>query len=216
MGDENVSDDGKSRGVATDESGHLSDSALSALLDGDLDPADRRRVEAHLDACADCRRELIESRRAVDSYKPRANRMPPRSRTRVAIGVALAAGLAAVILLLPRSGSELVPPPGTVRAPTAAGGGEGRIQITVISPVGDAADPAAKVVFTWRSTGADVYRLTLLTQSGQRLWLLETADTSAVAPPTKRLKPGAYFWRVDAIAAGIAATTGARRLRVSP
>jgi hypothetical protein len=38
--------------------------AISALADGSLDPAERPRVEAHLEACADCR-ELLDDLRAL-------------------------------------------------------------------------------------------------------------------------------------------------------
>ena len=216
MGDDIVSDRGPRPGGADHQLGHVSEIELSALLDDDLGPAERRRVEAHLDACADCRRDLIEARRLVDSYKPSTFRMPTGVRARVAVGAALAAGLAAVLLLIPRSEMNVVPPSGAVRAPTVAGGREGELRIQVVSPASDVAVPSRKVVFIWRATAADVYRLTLLTESGKPLWSFETADTSGAAPRGKAIRPGAYFWRVDAIAAGIAATTGARPLRVSP
>jgi len=206
MGDENVRDSGAL--------GHISDSELSGFLDDDLDPTDRRRVEAHLDACAQCRRELIEVRSLAASYRPPATLTSGRLWARIAAGAALAAVLAAVVLL-PRSNPTVPGRTDAVRTPTQAGSREGRLRIDAVSPASDAAVAASAVVFAWHSTAADIYRLTLLTESGEPVWSLETADTSAVVPSSTPLKPGAYFWRVDAIGDGITATTGVRRLIVA-
>ena len=56
---------------------HLDTDALSAYLDGRIEPDVRSAVAAHLAACADCRRELDELRTTVDvlrglpQYRPR-------------------------------------------------------------------------------------------------------------------------------------------------
>ena len=202
MGDESVRDSGAL--------GHVSESDLAGYLDNDLSPADRRRVEAHLDACAQCRLELIDVRRLAASYEAATPRATRRGWMPAAAVTALAAGLAA-LLLIPRSHDT------TVRQvePVRSAGREGQLQIEVASPASDVAVAAATVVFTWRAARADVYRLTLLTESGEPVWSLETADTTALVPSGTRLKPGAYFWRVDAIADGITATSGARRLLVT-
>ena len=198
-----------------DQFGHISESGLSGFLDNDLSPAERRQVEAHLDACAQCLSEMLEVRRVASLLKRSDGRKSARYWPRVAIGGALAAGIAAV-MLLPRTDRESVPLNSPVRAQPSTGGREGQVRIDVVSPLGDAAVASSRVVFVWRATAADLYRLTMLTESGEPLWLLETSDTSAVVPADKRLKPGVYFWRVDAIKDGIAATTGGHQLRVSP
>ncbi len=41
---------------------HLDEGQLHALLDGELDEAERKTVEAHLESCAECRREFAEAR----------------------------------------------------------------------------------------------------------------------------------------------------------
>ena len=71
--------------------------------------------------------------------------------------------------------------------------------------------------FTWRSVGADVYHFFLLSDNGELLWTGETPDTSLTLPRAVSLLPGEkYWWRVDATTEGIVASTGARRLQVSP
>ncbi|MGC8782707.1 MAG: anti-sigma factor family protein, partial [Anaerolineae bacterium] len=44
---------------------HLHSEELSAYLDGQVRPAERRRIEAHLAGCAACRRELASLRQTV-------------------------------------------------------------------------------------------------------------------------------------------------------
>jgi hypothetical protein len=46
---------------------------LNEYLDGELDPRDRRRVEAHLEACTECRRALDE----LSSIVRAASELPP-------------------------------------------------------------------------------------------------------------------------------------------
>lgn len=41
---------------------HLDEGQLHALMDGELDEAERKAAEAHLAGCAECRRELAEAR----------------------------------------------------------------------------------------------------------------------------------------------------------
>ena len=192
---------------------HISDSEMSGFLDRDLAPADRQRVEAHLESCPECRRELVEVRRLAESYRPGALGTG-RVWTRVVTGTAIAAGLVG-LLLLPSSRQRPALRPDTVRAPAQVPNREGRMRIDVVAPVTDAPLAATAVAFTWHAAAADVYRLTLLTESGEPVWTLETADTSAALPARIVLAPGAYFWRVDAIADGITASTGVRRLVIA-
>lgn len=97
--------------------GHLGD-ALSAWLDDELAPAARREAEGHLEACAGCREELEEARRARAAVRALPVRFPPpgltdelvtpfgprEPRRRVAWAVAAVAA-AATALFLPREPS---------------------------------------------------------------------------------------------------------------
>ena len=51
---------------------------FSAYLDGELDDAARRRVEAHLAACAECARILADLRRVVGWASEYPGRAPDR------------------------------------------------------------------------------------------------------------------------------------------
>lgn len=76
--------------------------ARVAADDGTLDPMQRRRLEAHLEVCGVCRRELELSRRAIRAAaKPiPAERTPTRfgRLRRPSLGVAVAAGLALIVV----------------------------------------------------------------------------------------------------------------------
>lgn len=198
-----------------DQSGHITVSGMAGFLDSDLTPTERRQVEAHLDACGQCLSELLEVRRAASTLRRSNGRSSTRYWPRVAVGGALVAGIAAV-MLLPRTEREAAPTGPPVRAFPLAASREGQLRIDVVTPPSDAAVAASGVVFVWRAMTADLYRLTVLTETGEPLWSLETADTSAVAPSGKGLTPGVYFWHVDAIKDGIAASSGPHQLRVSP
>jgi len=192
---------------------HLSASDVAGIIDHDLEPAERHRIEAHLDQCAECRSELIESRRVTDAY---ARRTPAalRSLRRWWVPAAMAAGLA-TLLLLPRSTTA----PGLLREPTRAApvtDGEGTPRIDIVAPAENATVAADAVVLTWHATAADAYRIVVATENGDPVWSGETADTTLRLPPTALRSAQTYFWRVDAIANGISATTGVHRLLISP
>ena len=198
---------------------HLGPEDLAGFLDRSLDSEGRLRVETHLDSCSICRAELVDVVRLSDGFRSsvqdmaQAHQERPRRRLfgSLALGGALAASLAALVLLGPtRRGSSLPIQP--VRAPTT---GEGRARIDVLTPPGLVRSDS--LVFTWRGVGADVYRFTLLSEDGEPLWALDTPDTSQSLPPSVALTPNRdYWWRVDATAEGVVASTGVRRLRVSP
>lgn len=52
---------------------------LSAYIDGELPPAETRRLEAHLATCAECRRELDQLRRLRTLLRALPTPRPPRS-----------------------------------------------------------------------------------------------------------------------------------------
>lgn len=198
------------------QSEHLSPSDLAGFLDRDLSTARRQQVEAHLEGCPECRHELAE----VASVA--ANLAAPNGRARgrrqrwlpLVLTGALAASLAGVALVRRFRAPEAAAGTQPVRAPSLS---EGRARFGIVSPETNATTPAHGVAFTWHALAADFYRITLLSESGEPVWTLETPDTSATLPAKVSLLPGhAYFWRVDAISAGIGASTGAHRFQVSP
>lgn len=84
---------------------------LSAYLDGELDPARRRQVEAHLAACPRCSQELARLRAGDEALAdlqptPAAPDLRPHLRRRLrrqSARTALRGGLIALIALLLRS-----------------------------------------------------------------------------------------------------------------
>ncbi|MFN0182148.1 MAG: anti-sigma factor family protein [Gemmatimonadales bacterium] len=189
---------------------HLSNDELATYLDGALADEGRDRVERHLEVCPSCRDELAAVARLVDTAPP------PRQAWRrggrpLWVGVALAAGLAAVVLI--RGGPEI----GTgvsdsLRAPDFDGG---RARLEVVAPHPDSAVPREGLTLSWRSSPATLYRVTVLTEGGEPVWSTETTDTVAMVPSGLALVVGAsYFWRADGIANGIVTSTGARRLLI--
>jgi hypothetical protein len=90
-------------------------------------------------------------------------------------------------------------------------------RIDVVTPVDGATIAPHQVRFQWRSRAADSYRITLLTETGEPLWTEETSDTALTLPATITLEVGRlYFWRVDAVADGVSATTGIHKFEVTP
>jgi hypothetical protein len=196
----------------TDHQHHLTPGEISGFLGADLVPEARHRVESHLDECAVCRDEVVAVSGLTHSIPvPVAVR---RARRRpFLIGGALAAGLAALFLLRPAPSA----PTSTsqpVRTPEL---GEGRVRLEIVSPHPDSAVRADQVSFTWKGSTAGLYRITVLTESGEPVWTAETEDTVIALPGSISLVPArTYFWQVAGIADGIVATTGYQSLRVRP
>ena len=206
---------------------HLSESVTAAYLDGALTADERRDAEAHLDACASCRMALADVMRLVDGYDgaPAAADGPtdvappvaPRAHTpwarRAVTGGLLAAGIAGVLLATREPGRAV--DTAVVRGAAAPTTSESERPIDVVEPPETARAGAGPIVFTWRASSAGFYRVTVLTESGEPVWTLETTDTTTALPASVALVPGrSYFWRVDGIADGIVVSSGARRLRV--
>ena len=58
--------------------GHVGE-RLSAYVDGDLEPKERERIEAHLEACAACRRQLWQLRQTLNLIRSLPEEEPPPS-----------------------------------------------------------------------------------------------------------------------------------------
>jgi hypothetical protein len=202
---------------------HPTESVLAAFLDGTLGAPERAGVEAHLECCTECRQALADAVEVLDAseVEPSAPSVPTSTRRRrrvpvLAIGMALAASIAGVAVLrrAPQSAGDVEL--GTRNATPSAL--DERIPLLpVIAPVNGAERVNEHPTFTWRSTRADRYSFRLLSEEGAVVWSRETTDTTIVLPADVRLERGrSYFWRVDALAAGIVASARAQRFTVSP
>ena len=157
-------------------------------------------------------------RQMIDSYSgPREGSaatgasVARRRAWRVGLATTLVAAGVAGLLLVRRPADVEPPDANRVREAPASGPAGGSARIAVVSPPESATVSPRGAAFTWRSTGADFYRFALLTESGEPVWTYETGDTTVSLPATVAVRAGAsYFWRVDAIADGISATTGVR------
>ena len=197
------------RPTNADRIAHLSDADLAGYLDRDLTPEERRHVETHIDRCATCRGELSALSRVVHA-ESRDQRRPGRGRR---WWIPAAAAAAVVALLAPRLTTNA---PDADLAPRTRRviDSDGRPHLTIVSPT-DGAVTGRPFVFTWRAGSADVYRIVVVTESGEVVWSTDTSDTTVALPDSVLLQPGrAYFWHVDGIGNGIAATTGSHRLEV--
>ncbi|HEX9165108.1 MAG TPA: zf-HC2 domain-containing protein [Gemmatimonadales bacterium] len=190
---------------------HLTEADLAGYLDRDLEADRRRQVELHLEWCDACRADLVAAMRLA-SPDP-AIRV---HRVRWAwVATALAAGLAAVMLVRPPRPSSPESPEPPVRA--SADRRESLLPMSVVGPADNAVVPRDAISFTWRPVRADFYRVTILSESGEPVWSLDTPDTTVRPPASVGLRPGrSYFWQVEAIADGVTATSGARRVQVAP
>lgn len=200
------------------EGAHLNDTELAGFVDNRLDQETRRYAIAHLDTCEDCRAELIAistlaSQAPVSSsHRPIVSAWTWRRRWAFAGAGALAAGLAGILLIRNTSGRGEATE--TVRAPVVGSTEAPRIQPVAPRDGATVQSPADRV-FTWRAYDSDNYRFVLLEEDGSPLWSLDTHDTSLVLPADVSLRPGGtYFWRVDAHADGITASSGTMRLQV--
>jgi hypothetical protein len=73
------------------------------------------------------------------------------------------------------------------------------------------------LTFSWSTASAERYRLVVSTQEGTPVWSTDTKDTVITLPDSITLQRGAsYFWQVDAVQAGVTATTRLHRFTVVP
>ena len=164
--------------------GHLESRDVAAYLDRALSPAARDAIEAHLADCADCRDEVVQLTR----LRRVANR---RRRWLFVVPVAAAAALAVMLL-----------PPGKPDEPVLRDGGEPVLAVTIVAPADSALTPlgAPRVSFTWRSMDSVVsYRFAITDGSGDVVWSATSTDTTVQLPASIHLRPGNYFWYVDAL-----------------
>lgn len=189
---------------------HLSEADIAGYLDRDLLSSERQRVEAHIEGCTACRGELVALSRIVQDKTP--VRAEPRRQRRWWIPVA--AAVAATWLLVPRLTTNTPGPDESPRTRRTVDG-DGRSRIAVVAPA-DSVIADTHPRFTWRAVSADVYRVYVLTPSGDSVWTGETSDTTIALPDSAPLQPGrTYLWHVDGIGSGIDARSDVRQLQIS-
>lgn len=198
---------------------HLSESELAGYLDQDLSPAERLRVEEHLDVCFECREEAIETARLLGGDWERMEAPAKGSgsgsrwrRPAVLVGLASAAAVAALLLVDPGEMPTRMGTPASERFDS-----EGVEEIRVHTPQDDARVRREELLFAWGDRNTSSYRISITAEDGGLIWTAPVVDT-VIAPPTSlNLVPGArYFWFVDAIDAGVTGRTAAHSFVVVP
>jgi anti-sigma factor RsiW len=211
-------------GGGREASDHPPESMLAGYLDGHLTESERAEVELHLDQCGECRDAVAETVAVLDgpdvSFGKRGGQ-PARRRDRrflyVAAGALLAASVAIIVVRQFRLADSDVDA-GTRTRDAAPPTLEDRIApLAAVAPRDGSTQVGPQPRFTWRSASVNRYGFRLLAADGAPVWSHETSDTSVTLPPDVRLERGrSYFWRVDALATGIVASTRAQQFTVSP
>lgn len=206
---------------------HLKENELAGFLDGDLSPAERARVEAHLEACDRCRAELVAVARTAHDFSTAdpewsAAASPARRRWRIPAGIGGLAAAAAIAFLFLSPARPPVQdgwsPPGLNDRPVQERlGGEGVARIETHFPSAGGLVRRDALRFSWADQGSVPYRITLTAEDGALIWTATLEDTTAVPPADLALAPGeTFFWYVDAIDIGVIARTGARPFTIAP
>jgi anti-sigma factor RsiW len=213
---------------------HPGEVTLAAFLDGELPEEQSEDVERHLESCRECRTLIASTARVLadddalarttgshPTVGPRAatasdslRAVPGRAPWRHA-AVAIAASIAVILLVRPDAATP--PREATVRSASPAAPGEGLALLPVHAPAAGDSVRAAGLTFTWGASAAERYRLVVTNEEGTPVWSADTRDTSIAFPDSVALRVGAlYFWHVDALSAGVAATTRMQRFTVVP
>lgn len=186
---------------------HLTSEEVAAYLDNTLSEAECNRAKAHLADCEVCRAEIVSVSRLVD-------RAPgPRRRY---IGVSAVAAAAVIVIFVARPSADSDLPSEPLRGQMSSATSEGVAAMRAIAPIGQQTTTDA-LLFAWHpaAPGA-VYRLTLTSDRGAKVWVQSTNDTTLAIPRNIPLLPGgSYHWYVDAtLPDGGAVTTGVTSFEV--
>jgi hypothetical protein len=190
-------------GVPMTES-HLSTEDVAAYIDHRLPPSERRRAEAHMVACDDCRSELAQAAQLVTGA-PAVGTGTSRRTVTIAGLAAAAVVVLAVSLSLP---GRKPSPSSTQRATSDA---EANV-VRALAPAAGATVSSPAQAFVWHREGDARYQLRIVDSTGSPVWTTTTNDTSARLPATLRLPPQSrYFWYVDALRSdGVSMSSGPR------
>ena len=179
----------------------MTDAEIAAYLDKKLVGPDRDRVEDHLAECADCRRQMLDTKELLEKIA--------RPKKTLVGGAIAAAAVVAFLIVRPELGplnrrSE-------VRGDVSPG------SLRVYAPLGVVS--ATPFRFVWsRSEHAVSYRLTVSRGDGQPIFALSTMDTIVALPDSVALRPHEqYVWVVDALLRdGFTQSTGMRDFEIAP
>lgn len=162
---------------------HLDPHTMAELADRSLDPAGRARAVEHLADCRECRDELAEVTRLVQTA-------PVRRRSWLVPAAAAAAAAVIFVVSLPgprgRTGAQHV-----TREPA--------LTLTAApEPIAPRGGVSLADSISWTSVpGATRYRLTLYGSGGDVLWQTLPADTAVAIPDSLGLTAGGeYYWQV--------------------
>jgi hypothetical protein len=73
------------------------------------------------------------------------------------------------------------------------------------------------LTFSWAASRAERYRIVVSNEEGTPVWSADTRDTVMTLPDSVTLeRGGSYFWQVDAVQAGVTATTRLQRFTIVP
>lgn len=164
---------------------HLTPELTAAYLDRVLAPEVRARVESHLEACSECRGEVVALRPLVASKNARRKLL----RAGLMLGTAAAASVALLVYpgLVTNTAVSPHRDPAGLPAPT----------LETRAPAGAVSLP---VNLAWAPLDqATRYRGQVFDAEGSILYQAETEDSILPLPDSLPLAAGrTYFWKVEA------------------
>lgn len=197
---------------------------LERYVAGALPELELASFEEHLVECRGCREEVQMAaalREAFIHDEAMATSSSAHARRRwlrfAVGGSALAAAAVAGILLV--GPAERIESPGVEPTHRDGPGGlqaEGILAMEIMRPADDTALAADSVAFEWEAASPDaLYSLSLTDANGDLVWRSTSRDTTVDLPQEVPLKPGVYFWYVDArLEDGRTASTGAHTFTI--
>ncbi len=185
------------------DSEHLHAGEITRFLDRAVRPDERSRIVTHMEACDDCRKEVVGAARVI--------RLKRLRRRIFGLTPALAAAAALLVLFLARPGR-----PDNADARALRGGTEGIPRLGVVMPTEGATVSGDSVRFVWHGAGAGTqYALTVTGTNGSIALSDSTTDTTFVVSVAEMRRGTDYFWYVDALLANAeTASTGVRTFSI--
>ena len=183
---------------------HPDDVITAAYLDGALVESERERFESHLADCDVCRAGVVllrvgdeEPAAAPAEWVARARDAAPRTSRSYARPLGWAAAAAAAILLVGGLALRVPPTP----APSPAFRSEGETALAPLHPAAGSHVAPGALRFRWAPVpGADRYRVTLRTATGESLGTVEVpGDRSELTWEGAAPPPATLLWTVEAL-----------------
>ncbi len=158
---------------------------LDDLLDGRLTPAERRRVEAHLTACDDCRRQLASLERLLEQARALPRSVPPEADLWPAVATRLAerprrAAPAWPVWLRQAAAAAIFMALGGVLSQVLAPSRPEPVPIAELATPAPEADVALAEAGLWR-TEADLMR------AKEALWAAVYSSHTTASPETREV-----------------------------